>query len=237
MNNKIVSAGSLLKDGLAQLNIEDTEDELFKMLKLYSKEILLFNKAFNLLNLKDEQDLIVSHILDSLSAWKFFYNEAEQFYKNFETAKEPFLTADIGSGAGFPGIVLACLFSLKNYNFPKLKFSLVERMERRCNFMQNEKAVLNLQNCEIINTEVEKLSKNKFDLVTCRAFRTLDAKILTDLLDCTKKAGKILLYKATMEKINEDLKFIEEKNLNFKIEKLTTPFSDRERHLVIITPY
>ncbi len=243
MNSKTASADSLLKDGLAILNIEDTRDELFKKLKNYSKEILLFNRSFNLLNLKNEEDLIVSHILDSLSAWKFFHNEIKCFYKKEQILKtepvlekpdNPFCIADIGSGAGFPGVVLSCLFGSENYNFPQLKFALVERMERRCSFLQNQKAILNLANTEILNTELERLSNVNFDIVTCRAFRTLDSKILKALLNCTKKTGKILLYKATKEKINEDLKFIKEQNLNFKIEKLNPPFSDHERHLIII---
>ncbi len=228
------SSEELIKKGLFALGINDTDDELFKKLQLYSKEIILFNKAFNLVNLKDEKDLIISHILDSLSAWTFFHNEIKNFYSDLNNSDKKFLIADVGSGAGFPGIPLASLFSSGAYNFSNVSFNLVERMTRRCSFLQNQKAVLALKNIDIINKEVELFPEEKFDILTCRAFRTLDKKILKALLNCTKKSGKIFFYKATEAKIQEDIEIIKEAKLTYHVEHLPTCFYDHARNLLII---
>ncbi len=228
------SADELLKLGLKNLGIEDEHNKLFKALKLYSKEIMLFNKAFNLVKVKDEKELVVSHLLDSLSAWKYFYKEVKSFYDNPKNTDKSFFIADVGSGAGFPGLPLAMLFELPAYSFPNLGFFLIERMERRCNFLQNQKLVLGLKNIEVINSEIEQLDANIFNIVTCRAFRTLDEKILDAILNCTANNGRILMYKATEYKITQDLQYIQEKALDFRLEKLNLPFVTKERHLLLI---
>ena len=146
--------------------------------------------------------------------------------------KEPFYIADAGTGAGFPGVPLAALFiSLGNLD---VKLSLIERMQKRCTFLENIKAVLQLNNTEIIESEAEKAPQNKFDIVTCRAFRTLDKHILQTLLNLARPKGKLFLYKAAKEKINEETELIKKEGLNYKIEKLDVPFLKKERHLLII---
>ncbi len=228
------SSEELMNKAFSVLNIKDENEELSKRIKLYSQELMLFNKSFNLVNFKDEKDLMLSHILVSLSAWSYFYNELNTFYEDDKNKERPFIIADVGSGAGFPGIPLSSLFSLPDYSFPNLQFKLVERMERRCNFLQNEKALLRLSNTEIINTELEQIPENSFDILTCRAFRTLDEKILNALLSATKKNGKLFLYKATDKKIKEDLEIVKAYALNFKIEKLKKIEPNKERNLLII---
>ena len=236
LSKSLLSDGLLLK-GLKELGInEKAHNKLSKLLNLYMRELKMFNASFNLVKVKDDEELIVSHVLDSLSAWRFFYNATQNTEsKNDNKApitKEPFYIADAGTGAGFPGIPLAALFiSLGNLD---VKLSLIERMQKRCTFLENIKAVLQLNNTEIIESEAEKAPQNKFDIVTCRAFRTLDKHILTTLLNLAKPKGKLFLYKAMEEKINEETEFIKKEGLNYKIEKLDVPFLKKERHLLII---
>ncbi|UTY26706.1 16S rRNA (guanine(527)-N(7))-methyltransferase RsmG [Treponema denticola] len=240
LSKDLLSDGILLK-GLKELGInEKAHNKLSKLLNIYMRELKMFNASFNLVKVKDDEELIVSHVLDSLSAWRFFYNEI----KNTESKtaskndnetlirKEPFYIADAGTGAGFPGIPLAALFiSLGNLD---VKLSLIERMQKRCTFLENIKAVLQLNNTEIIESEAEKAPQNKFDIVTCRAFRTLDKHILQTLLNLARPKGKLFLYKAAKEKINEETELIKKEGLNYKIEKLDVPFLKKERHLLII---
>ena len=247
LSKHLLSDGLLLK-GLKELGInEKAHNKLSKLLNIYMRELKMFNASFNLVKVKDDEELIVSHVLDSLSAWHFFYNEtkntesktslnnAESKNTNDDEAlitKEPFYIADAGTGAGFPGIPLAALFiSLGNLD---VKLSLIERMQKRCTFLENIKAVLQLNNTEIIESEAEKAPQNKFDIVTCRAFRTLDKHILNTLLNLAKPKGKLFLYKAMEEKINEETELIKKEGLNYKIEKLDVPFLKKERHLLII---
>ena len=155
--SKGILSDDILLNGLKELCInENAHNELSKLLNIYMRELKMFNASFNLVKVKDDEELIVSHVLDSLSAWRFFYNET----KNTESRtaskndnetilkKEPFYIADAGTGAGFPGIPLAALFiSLGNLD---VKLSLIERMQKRCKFLENIKAVLQLNNTEII---------------------------------------------------------------------------------------
>ncbi|MGI5067310.1 16S rRNA (guanine(527)-N(7))-methyltransferase RsmG [Treponema denticola] len=245
LSKGLLSDGLLLK-GLKELGInEKAHNKLTELLNIYMRELKMFNASFNLVKVKDDEELIVSHVLDSLSAWRFFYNETKNTEsktslnnaesKNTNEAlltSEPFYIADAGTGAGFPGIPLAALFiSLGNLD---VKLSLIERMQKRCTFLENIKAVLQLNNTEIIESEAEKAPQNKFDIVTCRAFRTLDKHILTTLLNLAKPKGKLFLYKAMEEKINEETELIKKEGLNYKIEKLDVPFLKKERHLLII---
>ena len=245
LSKGLLSDGLLLK-GLKELGInEKAHNKLTELLNIYMRELKMFNASFNLVKVKDDEELIVAHILDSLSAWRFFYNETKNTesktaLNNAETkntneaflTSEPFYIADAGTGAGFPGIPLAALFiSLGNLD---VKLSLIERMQKRCTFLENIKAVLQLNNTEIIESEAEKAPQNKFDIVTCRAFRTLDKHILTTLLNLAKPKGKLFLYKAAKEKINEETELIKKEGLNYKIEKLDVPFLKKERHLLII---
>ena len=245
LSKGLLSDGLLLK-GLKELGInEKAHNKLSKLLNIYMRELKMFNASFNLVKVKDDEELIVSHVLDSLSAWRFFYNETKNTEsktslnnaesKNTNEAlltSEPFYIADAGTGAGFPGIPLAPLFiSLGNLD---VKLSLIERMQKRCTFLENIKAVLQLNNTEIIESEAEKAPQNKFDIVTCRAFRTLDKHILNTLLNLAKPKGKLFLYKAMEEKINEETELIKKEGLNYKTEKLDVPFLKKERHLLII---
>ena len=231
LSKSLLSDGLLLK-GLKELGInEKAHNKLSKLLNLYMRELKMFNASFNLVKVKDDEELIVSHVLDSLSAWHFFYNETKNTNEALLTSGS-FYIADAGTGAGFPGIPLAALFiSLGNLD---VKLSLIERMQKRCTFLENIKAVLQLKNTEIIESEAEKAPQNKFDIVTCRAFRTLDKHILTTLLNLAKPKGKLFLYKAMEEKINEETELIKKEGLNYKTEKLDVPFLKKERHLLII---
>ena len=231
LSKSLLSDGLLLK-GLKELGInEKAHNKLSKLLNLYMRELKMFNASFNLVKVKDDEELIVSHVLDSLSAWRFFYNETKNTNEALLTSGS-FYIADAGTGAGFPGIPLAALFiSLGNLD---VKLSLIERMQKRCTFLENIKAVLQLNNTEIIESEAEKAPQNKFDIVTCRAFRTLDKHILTTLLNLAKPKGKLFLYKAMEEKINEETELIKKEGLNYKTEKLDVPFLKKERHLLII---
>lgn len=119
------------------------------------------NRKFNLIS-RNEKDIIERHFLNS--ALIAFY------YKFLPTDK----IIDIGSGAGFPGIILKILF-------PQSQFTLVDSTTKKTNFLKELVSKLNLQKIEILNDRVENLSKNysdKFDFVTARAVSQLDKLFL-----------------------------------------------------------
>ena len=208
----------LLKCGIAQENV----DNLASKMEAYINEIVLFNSAYNLTNTSDHDELVIRHILDSLSTYKYLSETL------LPTASDNFLIGDIGSGGGLPGIPLAAAF-------PNVKFNLVERMSKRCAFLENCAAILGLKNVDVICSEAEKVPAEKYDLITFRAFRPLDKTMTKTLLKMVKNGGYLCAYKAKMESITEEMNGIKDLVPEYKIEKLNVPgLEDSERNLVVI---
>ena len=164
--------------GFSQCGIPETAcTQLAEKMEAYIKEIILFNSAYNLTNTSDRDELVIRHIFDSLAAWPKIADLAASIQAGAGTA----LIADIGSGGGLPGIPLAVAFSLLP-DFSGLHFELVERMEKRCAFLENCAAILGLKNVTVINSEAERVPAENYHLITFRAFRPLDKKMTKTLL-------------------------------------------------------
>lgn len=218
-----ITSKEFLKEGLNRLKLSDCSENLSDLLLKYTKELEMFNSKFNLIKAENINEIITAHILDSLSAWQFFKQVLLESKKNVSIA-------DIGSGAGFPGIPLACLFYLKK---EEAEFTLIERMSRRCAMLDNVCAMLELKNTQVLNAEFEKVSF-EYDIVTCRAFKSLDKEFLNNVKKCLKTNGKIFLYKGTQKKVSEEIEIIKSLGLKFEIKSLKVPFLNRERNLIIL---
>lgn len=208
---------------------EKLTDLLQKMDK-YINEIILFNSAYNLTNTSDYDEIVVNHILDSLSA----VSEIKLLLNQCGTEQESVKIGDIGSGGGLPGIPLAAAM-------PEYKFVLVERMDKRCAFLENCVAILGLSNVSVMKKEAEKVPAESFDVATFRAFRPLDEKMTKTLLNLTKKGGYLAAYKAKFSSIQIEMDGIKTLVKDYSVKKLTVPFltensseQNRERNLVVI---
>ncbi len=218
------SAETLLADGLAYLGIPDTDCRLCSYLLQYIREIELFNAAFNLIKVKTTEELVVRHVLDSLAPWKIIAEKADSYGSG-----ESCLIADIGSGAGLPGIPLACLFSVRN---TPMQVTLIERMKKRCAVLENICAVLRLKNTAVLHTEVEKAPDNSFDIAVFRAFSALDAHILTTIQSKLRTDGMIAAYKGKKSQIEQELQAFGTAVPPHRIVQLTVPFYNAERNVV-----
>ncbi len=214
-----------LIDGLKKCGIpESAAEPLAQKMEAYIKEIILFNSAYNLTNTSDRDELVIRHIFDSLAAWS----------KIAELAGTASVIADIGSGGGLPGIPLAAAFSLLP-DFASLRFELVERMEKRCAFLENCAAILGLKNVTVVNSEAERLPEAAYDLITFRAFRPLDKKMTKTLLHIVKPEGYLCAYKAKAASIKEEMDAILSLIPEYQVQPLNVPgLEDSERNLVII---
>lgn len=216
-----------LIDGLLELgfNQEQTEN-LSKKMDTYIGEIILFNSAYNLTNTSDYDEIVVNHILDSLSAWKYIRDLAQQAQK--ANPDQEVKIADIGSGGGLPGIPLAAAL-------PEFNFTLVERMDKRCAFLENCAAILGLKNVTVIKKEAEKVPAQMFDIATFRAFRPLDKTMTKTLLALIKQNGVLAAYKAKESSIKEEMSAITDLVPSYAVNKLSVPFlENHERNLVLI---
>ncbi|MDY2842776.1 MAG: 16S rRNA (guanine(527)-N(7))-methyltransferase RsmG [Treponema sp.] len=236
-----------LHEGLLELGFEAGEFSGIKILPLelieqkmekYIAALQEYNAKFDLINADEHDEIAIRHILDSLSALPKICAEISKRWG--ERLSEPdsesgnFSLADIGSGAGLPGIPLAsCL--------PQFHFTLVERMTKRCGFLSHSAQILNLQNVEVEENQAERLGQNRFDLCVFRAFRPLDKKMAKVLLRILKPNGILAAYKAKKEKIIEEMESLPQ-NPKYEILPLKVPFltentaegEERERNLVII---
>ena len=154
----------------------ESEKKLFEYFILIREK----NKVMNLTGIDDLEGVYLKHFFDSLTIFNFLSDE------KIETV------ADVGSGAGFPGMVLAiCL--------PEKTFYLIEPLKKRCLFLEEVKDALNLKNVIIINDRSENINQ-KFDVVTSRAVANLS--ILLELcIPITKVNGTCIAMKGSNGKL------------------------------------
>ncbi len=180
----------------------------------YFELIAEYNKVMNLTGIDDYEGVYLKHFYDSLTV-------AEEIEKI-----SPKTIADVGSGAGFPGIVLAIYF-------PNIKFSLIEPLTKRVKFLEVVVDELGLKNVELINERVEDIDA-KFDIVTSRAVARLN--ILLELCaPVCKVGGYVLTLKGP--KVTEEIEQADNaiKKLGLSItasEKLTLPIEGSTRYNV-----
>lgn len=186
---------------LKKLNIEPTQKQL-EQLNRYYELIVEYNKVMNLTGITEKEQVYLKHFYDSLTIAKVI-----------DLNKEESL-CDIGTGAGFPGIVLKILF-------PNLKITLIDSLNKRIEFLKIVIKELNLNNIEAIHTRAEEYAiKNieKFDVVTSRAVAPLN--ILLELSIPLLKINKYFIsYKGNISR-----EIIESENalkqLDSKIDKI-----------------
>lgn len=157
--------------------------------------LLTYNKVHKLTGAKSEVDIMV-HIEDSLYPFRYF-----------DGIKK---VLDIGTGAGFPGMVLAI-------EYPEVEFHLVEPLQKRVAFLYLIKSTYNLSNVTIHSSRVEDIEPFDVDLITSRAVtKTKDLIALSSKF--IKKGVQLLLYKGERvfdevdESLDYEIKQVEKRN-------------------------
>ena len=164
-----------------KIGIELTSQQLEKLNQFY--ELLIsWNQKMNLTRIIEKEDVYLKHFYDSLTLSKVI------------DLKQDLTLCDVGSGAGFPGIVLKICF-------PNLKITLLDSLQKRVNYLNEIIKELDLKNIEAIHTRAEdyaKQNREKFDIVTARAVANL--KILSELcIPMVKVNGLFIAMKANIE--------------------------------------
>ena len=200
------------------LGIEVTNDKLNKLDRYY--ELLVeWNEKINLTAITNKEEVYLKHFYDSLTLIKSY-----DFTKNIKVC-------DIGSGAGFPGLVLKIFFE-------NIDITLVDALNKRINFLNLVIDELNLKNINTIHQRAEDFSKEhieEFDVVTSRAVAKLN--ILNELcIPIVKINGYFIPMKANIdEELNEAENSI--KVLNSNIENIISfklPKENSIRNLIKI---
>ncbi len=199
------------------LGIEVT-DEMIKKLEKYYELLIEYNKVMNLTNITEKSQVYLKHFYDSLTLNKII------------DLKEVNSLCDLGSGAGFPGIVLKIFF-------PNIKITLIDSLNKRINFLNEVITKLNLKDIEAIHIRIEDYAKEsckKYDVVTARAVAPLN--ILLELGINIVDVGKYFI--AMKGNIDSEPDFSNAlKKLNCKLEKIIQfklPIENSNRSLIKI---
>lgn len=170
------------------------DDGQYRKLTTYIGELELWNPIYKLVGAHGEE-LVTKHIVDSLAAVPVI--------EKILSRKPGAVTADLGSGAGLPGIPLAIAI-------PSHHFVLVERMGRRVGFLRNAIALCHLaEQVEVCERDLSEV-KGSFDLVTFRAFRPLYE--ILDLVDpILAPGGTVCAYKGQMDSLQAELEQVRQR--------------------------
>ena len=198
-----------LENLLTQAEIQLTDrqkDQLIQLVQLLNK----WNKAYNLTSVRDPQEMLVKHILDSIVVSS--YLQGDRFI-------------DVGTGPGLPGLPLAIIN-------PTKQFVLLDSLGKRISFIRNAVRELGLTNVEPVLSRVEEYQpEQKFDGVLSRAFASL--KDMTDWCHhLPKQDGYFYALKGIY---HEDE--VQELNNKFEVKDVITlnvPELVGERHLIVL---
>ena len=202
-----------------KIDIKFTEEQLNQFYE-YMNLLLEWNEKINLTAITDPNEVILKHFIDSLTINKYI--------------KENSTLADVGTGAGFPGIPLKILR-------PDLKITLVDSLNKRINFLNEVINKLNLVNIETVHSRIEDFGKDKkyresFDFVTARAVANL-AVLSEYLLPIAKVGGQCVCMKGSSveEELSNGKNAIKVLGGKIKnIDEFVLPDSDMSRNVIII---
>lgn len=204
-----------LRAGVASLGLELTEAQVQTLLA-YQDWVAKWNRVYNLTALRDPQEMLTHHLLDSLAVVQPLRRHLAQRGQG----AQPRLL-DVGSGAGLPGVVLAI-------TCPELDVSCVDTVAKKALFIQQVAAALRLPNLHGVHARVETLTQ-PFDVVTSRAFASL--------VDFTQwSAGALAgqgVWMAMKGKVPQDEMAALPAGVEvFHVEPLSVPGLDAERCIV-----
>lgn len=199
---------------IKELGIELTEEQLVKLNKFYNL-LIEWNEKINLTRITEEKEVYLKHFYDSLTISKVVDLSTKE------------TLCDVGTGAGFPGIVLKIVY-------PNLKITLVDSLLKRVNYLNAIISDLELENIHAIHSRGEDF-KEKFDVVTARAVANIE-KLLGFTMHLVNKEGMFIAMKGNIEEemTYEVINKINKKYQITEINKFLLPKENSNRSLVVI---
>ena len=194
----------LFIEELSKLNVTLSKKQLEQLDKYY--ELLIeWNEKINLTRITEYEDVYLKHFYDSLTIAKVVDLSIKE------------TLCDVGTGAGFPGVVLKIVY-------PNLKITLVDSLQKRVNYLNEIVKELSLEDIHAIHSRGEDF-KETFDVVTARAVANIE-KLVTYTMHLVNKNG---IFVAMKGNIDEELTSQIE-----QIEKFLLPIENSNRSLIVI---
>lgn len=203
------AARNLLAQGCEQLGLalNDTQQ---RQLNTYLDSLVKWNKAYNLTAIRDPQDMVVKHLLDSLAIHR---------------AVNGSTILDVGTGPGLPGIPMAICR-------PDQHWTLLDSNGKKTRFLLQMKQELQLDHLNVIKDRIEAVPETQqFDCITCRAFSSLQ-DFVGHCLRLLKPTGYLLALKGQIPQ--DEIAALDGGALAITIEPMAVPFLHEERHLIYI---
>jgi 16S rRNA (guanine527-N7)-methyltransferase len=175
----------LLHSGAKVLGISLTIEQINSVF-IYLAELKKWNQKINLTAIRDEEDIIIKHVLDSLS------------YIHGFTPAPGLRLLDMGTGAGFPALPIKIAY-------PGLSITMVDSIKKKASFLRHIIRTLKLTETEVLDTRAEELPGSllsTFDVVTARAFADMKSAIATGM-PLLRPDGLMVLSRGPEETINE----------------------------------
>ena len=199
-----------LERGLQDMGIDLAPPIRRKLLK-FLQYLERWNSAYNLTAVRDPEQMVPRHLLDSLSVLPFLQGSR---------------VLDIGTGAGLPGIPLALAR-------PELTFTLLDSNAKKTRFVTQAIHELGLQNVQVVQERVEKFHPTeKFDTLIARAFASIPDMLAASRHLCSSH-GRFLLMKGVFPQ--EELAAVTD-GYQAEVKALRVPGLDAARHVVIVAP-
>ena len=204
----------LFIEELSKLNVPLSEKQLEQLDKYY--ELLIeWNEKINLTRITEYEDVYLKHFYVSLTIAKVVDLSTKQ------------TLCDVGTGAGFPGVVLKIVY-------PNLKITLVDSLQKRVNYLNEIVKELGLEDIHAIHSRGEDF-KETFDVVTARAVANIE-KLVTYTMHLVNKNG---IFVAMKGNIDEELTSQVEQKLSRKykieqVEKFLLPIENSNRSLIVL---
>jgi 16S rRNA (guanine527-N7)-methyltransferase len=199
-----------LEQGLRDMGI-DLAPAIQQKLLAFLHYLVKWNRTYNLTAVRDPQQMIPRHLLDSLSVLPYLHGSR---------------VLDIGTGAGLPGIPLALAR-------PAAAFTLLDSNAKKTRFVTQAIHELGLKNAQVVQARVEKFHpEEKFDTLIARAFASIPDMLAASRHLCAPQ-GRYLLMKGVFPQ--EELAAVTD-GYQAEVKALRVPGLDAARHLVIVTP-
>jgi 16S rRNA (guanine527-N7)-methyltransferase len=201
-------ADELLRDGLKILDIPFTEEQVPQFL-LYLTELKKWNRVYSLTALKTDSDIVIKHFLDSLLFLKVLPPHVRSI-------------ADIGSGAGFPGLPLKIMR-------PDIAVFLIEPVQKKALFLEHMQRQLKVDGLSVRHCRIEDTQDLQVDAAVTRALFSVE-EFIGKAERILENNGVLILSKGP--KLKDELRGLETSDIT-RI-KIVLPFEKSIRHLVIL---